>query len=211
MSELLEKIHKYVLSNGFTEKEFAYAKHDSVLLANLIGLYAHRNQKRVNGESYFSHPNRMFESYYYFLQANPNKGDAILFLEDNECYGVREVCFLHDVVEDADISFEDIKNLYYECNLNRFYDLYINKPLRLITHIKGMPYDDYITLVLESRIASYVKMLDLVDNLNILSLDKLDDKTYLRSINYLNYIHRINNKYHFVEMANNYRNKISFS
>lgn len=85
-----------------------------------------------------------------------------------------------------------------------YVDLYLSKPLRLITHDKEVRYDDYIALVLVNPIASIVKMMDLQDNLQVLDLVSLNGYTYKRASGYLKYIYVINKKYHFVENIQSY-------
>ena len=49
---------------------------------------------------------------------------------------------------------------------------------------------------------------DLNDNLNIFDLNSLTLEKYNRSLNYLRYIKMINDKYHFIENAQRYRESV---
>lgn len=66
---------------------------------------------------------------------------------------------LHDVVEDTDFTFEDL--------LDRGVDEPIVEALRLLTHTKDMPYEDYVKRIAQSGndIAIHVKYNDLCHNL----------------------------------------------
>lgn len=66
---------------------------------------------------------------------------------------------LHDVIEDTDLTFEDL--------LDRGVDMSIVEALRLLTHTKDMPYEDYVKRIAQSGndIAIHVKYNDLCHNL----------------------------------------------
>jgi len=66
---------------------------------------------------------------------------------------------LHDVVEDSDITFDDL--------LQRGVDEKIVDVLRLLTHAKDMAYEDYVKRIVDSgnNIALHVKYNDLQHNL----------------------------------------------
>ena len=63
MNENLKKIHKYLMERGVEEKQLLESDTSSVYLAMEIMEYAHRNQKRENGEDYANHPARCLETY----------------------------------------------------------------------------------------------------------------------------------------------------
>ena len=213
MNKLLEKIHSYlekeVKLNKKTIEEFD--KH-SVYIAMEIALYAHRGQIRENGEEYVHHPISCLNLYRNLVgikQGDPFCIDVNLMYEYGVPYdGVQEVCLLHDVLEDTNISIEEIKEIYNELELGRHFEMYIYKPLQLITHDKDVPYPEYINIVMKHPTSALVKMLDLVDNSNLMTLSTLDAKKLDRSINYMKYIKVINDKYHFVEHINEYMTKM---
>ena len=60
MNENLKKIREYLLGLGLKEEELKAYESSSVYLANMIMEYAHRGQKRENGEDYANHPSRIF-------------------------------------------------------------------------------------------------------------------------------------------------------
>lgn len=208
MSELKNQISKYA-KEFYEIDDKKVEKPNPRDIALIIATYAHREQKRVNGEPYITHPISI-ENFYYDLlwkYPNPYKTEA---MKDNDLptIGIGETMLLHDVVEDTSITHEDIRNLFYEWNWGEYFDLFIDEPLRVITHDKNDDYDTYIAKVLENKEAALVKAFDLMDNTNLLTLDKLTDKEYERALKYLKYFKMINDKYHFVEKICNYRKDI---
>ena len=99
------------------------------------------------------------------------------------------VALLHDVVEDTDMTLEEIK--FYG-----FSDEII-EALKLLTHKKGVPYLDYVIEISKNEIAKKVKILDLEHNLteerlpsnkSTLSEKYLSKRQiYLKALGYLKY------------------------
>ncbi|MBO4855897.1 MAG: hypothetical protein J5511_00795 [Bacilli bacterium] len=205
MAILKDIIKEKLIKNGkdlknVSEKEIAYQ----------IALYAHRNQYRVDGTKYFSHPLSMAKTYldiFYESSESPYTSEA---MKDNGLphFGVMEVIFLHDVVEDTEYTLKDIKEVYEEFDCGWFYNEFISRPLKLITHNKEESNETYMDKLLDDPIASLVKMFDSMDNLNVFSLTKFGDYEYERAKRYLNNIKRINDRYHYIEKINNYREDI---
>ena len=108
MSEILDKIHKYMISFGVDEKDLPQYDNSSVYLAIEIAEYGHRNQKREIGEDYVNHPLRVLNTYRELVGIKPNDHfciDKDLMYEFNVPFeGVQEVCLLHDIIEDTEIS-----------------------------------------------------------------------------------------------------------
>ena len=171
--------------------------------------YAHRNQKRENGEDYAEHPSRVLENYRKLVGIKPN--DYFCIDEDMMAHnlipydGVQEVCLLHDVIEDTDFTIEELREIYIECGFEKYFDLYIEDALRKITHDKSMDYEEYIKICLKNPISAIVKMMDLQDNLRVIDLIDLNEEKYNRAKGYLSWILMINDKYQFLENANKYR------
>lgn len=67
------------------------------------------------------------------------------------------VAILHDVVEDTDVTFEDLEKEFPESVLG---------PLRYLTHQKGVPYMEYVERILENDIALKVKLADIDHNMD---------------------------------------------
>lgn len=185
-------------------------KENPVILSVLIGNYAHRNQLRVNGENYFNHPVSCLNIFLDMLNTNKeNMYDIdfkLLFKLDLPFIGIYELCLLHDVIEDTDFTMSDLKDIFYECELYDLFDENIKEELTLLTHNKSEEYDIYLDRILTNKPASLVKMLDMMSNSRVYTLDKFGEKEYERGLYYYNSIYKINNKYHFVETFNTYRN-----
>ena len=203
MNETLRKIHDYLISIGAEEKNLLQMDTQSVYLAMEIMEYAHRNQTRENGEEYAEHPSRCLKRYRKMVGIVPDEYfciDKDLMAEHGIPFeGVQELCLLHDVVEDSELSFEDVQSIFYDCGFATYFNLYLSDSLKRITHNKSVDYDDYIAICLQNPISAFVKMLDLQDNLQVLDLVELNEYTFNRSIGYLRYIYTINHVYHFVE------------
>lgn len=67
------------------------------------------------------------------------------------------VAILHDVVEDTDITFEDLEKEFPESVLG---------PLRYLTHEKNVPYMEYVQHILENDVAIKVKLADIDHNMD---------------------------------------------
>jgi len=87
------------------------------------------------------------------------------------------VAWLHDVVEDTDMTLEDIRLAGF--------GIVICNALRLLTHDKSVPYMDYVRKIAENPIARAVKIADLQDNMNISRLPEVDDAARRRLAKYL--------------------------
>ena len=94
------------------------------------------------------------------------------------------VALLHDVVEDTDMTFEDIKN-------EGFSDEVV-EAIKLLTHDNNVDYKEYLDAIADNPIAIDVKLADLKHNSTISRLDKVEQidieraERYKKSIEYLN-------------------------
>lgn len=104
-----------------------------------LAVEAHDGQKDLDGKPVIMHPMAVG-------LAGRNREEIIAGL-------------LHDVVEDTGFTFEDL--------LERGVDEPIVEALRLLTHTKDMPYEDYVKCIAQSGndIAIHVKYNDLCHNL----------------------------------------------
>lgn len=173
-------------------------------VAVLISSNAHLYQKRLNGRPYLEHPRGCLDMFEHLITYMGSS--SVCHLKDCSIpyEGVREVAVLHDVIEDTELSHEDVKDIFYLYGFKNHFDKYISKPLQLITHNQEDDYDIYIDKVLTNPVSSLVKMLDLNNNLNLFGLDKFNQEELERAIRYLNYFKKINDKYHFMEKLNQY-------
>ena len=117
-----------------------------------ISFDAHKNQVDKSGMPYVYHPFHLAE------QMND---------ELSTC-----VALLHDVVEDTDITLDDLKS-------KGFPDAAI-EALSLMTHNDDVPYLDYVRAMKDNPIARKVKLADLAHNSDLTRLDKVDDKAIER-------------------------------
>lgn len=203
MQTRLKEIHEYLIKVGCEEQDLLNMDTQSVYLATEIALYAHRDQKRVNGEDYANHPLNCMESYRKFVGITPDDYfciDVDLMCKYGIPYeGVQELCLLHDVIEDSDLTFDEVRDIFIECGFKTHFDLYIALPLNKITHDKSQSYDEYIKICMEHPTSSLVKLIDMQDNLNVLTLTNFNEENYQRANKYLQFIYLINSKYHFIE------------
>lgn len=215
MNENLKKIHDYLINLGATEEMLKEYDKSSVYLAQEIAEYAHRNQKRENGEEYVNHPMRVLQNYRNLVGIDPDDyfciDEDLMFKNNVPFNGVQEVCVLHDVVEDTEFTLEDVEKIYEDCGLGIHFKTYIKDALNRITHIKSVCYEDYINICLENPISSIVKMLDLQDNLKIIDLVSFDEENYHRAQRYLSYIYVLNGVHHFLENIQKYRREFEES
>ena len=103
-----------------------------------IAFDAHKDQKDKAGLPYFHHPMHIAEKF-----------------EDEKTVAA---ALLHDVIEDTDMTFEDLKKQNIPDD--------IIDALKLLTHIKTIPYDNYIKAIKFNDIARRVKIEDLKHNLD---------------------------------------------
>lgn len=134
----LQEIHNYLISLGKSEEELKELDQYSVYLSMEIMEYAHRNQTRDNGEDYANHPSRCMQSYRELVGIVPDDYyciDKDLMYEYGIPYdGVQEVCLLHDVTINSDLTIDDIEEIFNECDLGLYFRLYIKKALNNISH-----------------------------------------------------------------------------
>lgn len=212
MNKNLKKIQDYLIKTGVSKERVEAGATSSVYLAMEIMEYAHRNQKRENGEDYAEHPARCLTSYRNLIGIGPN-GDRvmdkdIMYRNNVPFDGVQEVCLLHDVIEDTEFTVNDVRDIYVECGFERFFDLYIKDALERITHDKSVDYGEYIKVVLQNPVSAMVKMMDLQDNLYVLDLKDFTEEKYHRAQGYLFWIFIINDAYHFLENAQKYKKEL---
>ncbi len=209
MNKNLEKIREYLIKMGVDEKSINNGMTSSVYLAMEIMEYAHRNQKRENGEDYANHPARCLTTYRELIGIGPD-GDRVMdkdiMIKNRVPFdGVQEVCLLHDVVEDTEFTLDDVRDIYVECGFENYFDMYIKDALERITHDKAVDYGEYIKICLKNPISALVKLIDMEDNLRVLDLVKYDEERYHRAQGYLFWTFIINDTYHFVENIENYK------
>ena len=103
-----------------------------------LSFNAHKEQTDKSGLPYVYHPYRVAEQ---------------MKDEVSVC-----VALLHDIVEDTDITLEDLKDSGFPPE--------VLAAVALMTHEDGMPYFDYIRQIKTNPVATAVKLADLRDNSN---------------------------------------------
>lgn len=141
-------------------------------LALQISVKAHSGQTDKAGEAYIFHPIRVM---------------GRCSTEEAKIVGL-----LHDTVEDTDVTFEDLKRSGFP--------EHILASLRLVTHEKEVPYDDYINAMMHDKVAVEVKLADLEDNSDIRRLKEIGTKDFERLQKYLRIYRRL--KHHQSNHAN---------
>lgn len=209
MMTLKEKINDYLLQLNFSEDDIAQLDASSVYVAQQIALYAHRNQSRLNGDNYYVHPYNVLSLYRKFTGITDDYFCVDLDLLVWECGipydGVQEVCLLHDVLEDTDVTLEQIESVFVQLSLDKYFNMYIKEPLLLVTHDKKEDYPTYIAKLLANPVASIVKFMDMADNMNTTGLVQLGDFELARIEKYAHFSKVINDKWHFLERCRKYK------
>ncbi|MBO5328244.1 MAG: hypothetical protein J6B04_03640 [Clostridia bacterium] len=208
-----ERINEYLKKEGYSEEEISALDSASVYVAHKIAVYAHRNQKRLNGDNYIIHPYNVMQLYRNMVGII--EGNYFCMNKDllEDCGipydGVQETCLLHDVLEDTDVTIEEIEEVFEDLSLGTYFNLYIKTPLLLITHDKKEDYSTYISKLVVNPTAAIVKFMDMADNMNPTSLTCLGNFEKERILKYVIFNQFINDVWHFLEKADDYRKKFS--
>ena len=107
--------------------------------AIIIATKAHQGQVDKGGDDYILHPIRVM-----------TKPDT----EEERIVGV-----LHDIIEDTEVTFEDLKVEEFSTE--------VISALKHLTRGKNEKYFDYIEKIKQNFIAKKVKLVDLEDNMDI--------------------------------------------
>ena len=87
------------------------------------------------------------------------------------------VCaLLHDVVEDSDYGFDDLRKMGFPEE--------VLEVLALLTHGDGTPYMDYVQNLSHNETAKKVKLADLAHNSDVTRLDTVDEWALKRNEKY---------------------------
>lgn len=116
----------------------------------------HKNQFDKSGQPYVFHP---------FLVAENQKDETRTI-----------VALLHDVIEDTDMTFEDLKKEGFNNE--------VIEALKLLTHDYDVDYFEYVKKIANNPIALDVKLADLKHNSDISRLNKITKKDLKRKQKY---------------------------
>lgn len=118
---------------------------------------AHKEQKDKSGLPYVFHPFHLAEQ----------------MTDENTTV----VALLHDVVEDTNVTLEQLRQ--------EGFGEEILAAITLMTHEDGVDYMDYVAKIKENPIARVVKLADLRHNSDLSRLDTVDEKALKRREQYL--------------------------
>lgn len=125
-------------------------------IAKSIAIQAHEGQVDKAGKSYIDHPAAV---------AVDVSGDV-----------AKAVAWLHDVVEDTSMTFDDLRAAGIAPE--------VIDHLRLLTHDKSVPYMEYIAALKGDPVACEVKLADLRHNSDLSRLNTITDKDRERLAKY---------------------------
>ena len=129
-----------------------------------IAKKAHLGQVDKAGEDYIKHPEKVAS----FVKTDEEK----------------TVAYLHDVIEDTELTLEDL----YECGFSKE----VIEAVDIITKKRGEDYQSYLNSVKKNKLARAVKLADLRHNSDLTRLAKVTEKDikrkekYQKAIDFLN-------------------------
>lgn len=121
-------------------------------LAIKVATQAHKGQLDKGGNPYILHPQAVAAA----LDSTENK----------------IVAYLHDVVEDTEITLEDLKEMGFTYRI-------VNS-IRILTKSKDISYEDYLKSVKKDSNAWHVKMADIKHNMDISRIPEPTAKDFAR-------------------------------
>ena len=129
-----------------------------------IAKKAHLGQIDKAGEDYIKHPEKVAS----FVNSDEEKA----------------VAYLHDVIEDTELTLEDLREYGFSEE--------VLKAVDVITKKKGQDYQTYLNSVKENKLARVVKLADLHHNSDLTRLINITEKDierkekYQKAIDFLN-------------------------
>jgi (p)ppGpp synthase/HD superfamily hydrolase len=117
----------------------------------------HRDQRDKSGLPYVFHP-------WHVAESMPDEITTV-------------VALLHDVVEDTQLTIEDLRQMGYPKE--------VTEALALMTHEKGTDYFEYVKRLAVNPIARMVKLSDLKHNSDLTRMDEITDKVLRRREKYM--------------------------
>jgi len=99
-------------------------------------------------------------------------------LSESQLIQAQCVALLHDVVEDSDITVDDLNHEYH-------LPPEITQAVSILTKTKGEDYASYLKKVKTNPLSRVVKLADLLDNSNLNRLPKITNEDTQRRLKYL--------------------------
>ncbi len=124
----------------------------------------------------------------YDRSNQPYIGHVIRVMNAGQTLQEKIVGALHDVVEDSDLTIDDLRLKGFDNNIVEAVDA--------ITYYDDVEtYYEYIERVIKNPIAVKVKLNDLSDNMDLRRLNEIDDESIVRVRKYFKAYKRIINSY----------------
>ncbi|MCO5183965.1 MAG: GTP pyrophosphokinase [Anaerolineae bacterium] len=117
-----------------------------------IALTSHAGQVQKNGDPYVLHP--------------------LHLMCQMETETERIVAVLHDVIEDTEMTLDDLAASGFSAEIITTIDL--------LTHHPAHSYDEYIERIRPNRLARRIKLADLRHNMDVLRLNEITDRDLRR-------------------------------
>lgn len=121
-----------------------------------MALTAHEGKLDKGGNAYILHPLRIMNA-----------------METDE---EKQVALLHDVVEDSNITIQQLKENGFPAK--------VLKAVVLLTKTENQDYEKYIAAIKKNPLATKVKLADLKDNMNLTRLKKITEAAKVRMKKY---------------------------
>jgi (p)ppGpp synthase/HD superfamily hydrolase len=138
---------------------------DYLTMARDLAYKYHANQYDKGGNDYINH----IES-------------VVNGVEEDIC---KTVAYLHDIVEDTEITFKDLEDYGFSNE--------IIEATKLLTKDKNIDYFTYLSLIKNNDISRKVKISDLKNNSDLSRLNIITDKDIKRKAKYLKALAYLNN------------------
>lgn len=142
----------------------------SIELAALVAKIAHKGQKYGDKDYFETHITDVVRICRVLTMNVPGN------------YNTREklisIAYLHDIIEDTEVTFEDLKDSFGSD---------IAKSVSTLSKKKEVPYDKYIKEIVDDELARTVKIADTISNLNA----SLKDENQKRIIKYSNQLNSL--------------------
>lgn len=137
--------------------------------ARLLAYEAHAGQVDKAGKPYFLHVETVSQTVADLIPVQQN-GSEVFSLK------AQIVGYLHDIIEDTDITAEDLRGYEFptDCIL----------AIEAITKIDGLSYQDYLVRVRKNRLATVVKIADMMHNSDLSRLDNVTQEDLSRREKY---------------------------
>lgn len=137
--------------------------------ARILAQFAHTGQVDKAGKPYFLHVEKVSRT----------AGDMISSWDQSSCdfyLQARIVGYLHDIVEDTELTAVDLREheIPKDCIL----------AIAAITKTEGTAYQDYLDKVKSSKLATVVKIADMIHNSDLSRLNQITDEDLARQEKY---------------------------